>query len=175
MEQSIMNFRTIHPDWMPGSIDDEDSSAYVNRVNDPLRSVNAYRMGVTNARRPTQPLLGFAASSQMGQRSRLDQNRIFANPPDRSYAEHLSPRHAQSGLNPSTKTVGGPIADSDFLREMDERPLGQGFDSELGDSFMTPSQADEETQDEIEQMQQGVLGLLNHLYQETGTGKGIGM
>lgn len=170
-----MNFRAIHPEWMPGSIDDEDSSAYVNRVNDPLRSVNAYRMGVTSPRRASQPFLGFAASSQLSQRSRIGHNRMFTNPPDRSYAERLPPRQVQTGLNTGNKTFGGSIADSDLLREMDERPSEQGFDSELGDSFMTPSQAVEESEEDPEQAHQGVLGLLNHLYQETGTGKGIGI
>jgi hypothetical protein len=65
------------------------------------------------------------------------------------------------------------MADSELLREMDERP--ERFDSELGDSFMTPSQAVEEAQEETDYGNRGVLGLLNHLYQESGTGKGIGM
>jgi hypothetical protein len=174
MEQSILNFRTIHPDWMPGDIEDDDSSAYVNRVNDPLRSVNAYRMGVTNARRP-QPYLGFAASSHMGQGSRVDQSRASYVPRDVSPPERHSVRHPQAMFSPGAKSDGAQMADSDLLREMDERSPEQRFESELGDSFITPSQAVEEREEEIEKENQGVLGLLNHLYQETGTGKGIGM
>jgi hypothetical protein len=168
MEQSILNFRAIHPDWMPG--DDDDSSAYVNRVNDPLRSANAYRMGVTNARRPGQPFLGFAAGSHLGQASRVDQNRSFNGPRDGSPPE----RQSRRVLSPSSPNTRAQIADSDLLREMDERSA-ERFDSELGDSFMTPSQAVDEGTEETDQGNQGVLGLLNHLYQETGTGKGIGM
>jgi hypothetical protein len=58
---------------------------------------------------------------------------------------------------------------------MDERSSEQRFDSELDGSFMTPSQAVEEGREETNSGNHGVLGLLNHLYQETGTGKGIGM
>ena len=173
MEQSILNFRAIHPDWIPGDIEDDDSSAYVNRVNDPLRSVNAYRMGVTNAR-PSQPYLGFAASSHTGQGSRVDQRRASYGPRDGSPSDRLSPRRPQAGFNPGARFNGVQMANSDLLREMDERPPEPIFESELGDSFMTPSQAVEE-EEETEKGNQGVLGLLNHLYQETGTGKGIGM
>jgi hypothetical protein len=170
MEQSILNFRAIHPDWIP---DDDDSSGFVSRVNDPLRSVNAYRMGVPNARRPSQPFLGFAASSHVGQGSRVDQSRVFSGLRDGPPPERQSSRRAQV---PSPGNRRTQVADSDLLREMDERPLGQGFDSELDDSFMTPSQAVDETTEDAEKINnQGVLGLLNHLYQETGTGRGIGM
>jgi hypothetical protein len=67
-----------------------------------------------------------------------------------------------------------------LLQEMDEREMDERtsepdrFDSELGDSFMTPSQAVEESHEEPDEESGGVFGLLNHLYQETGTGKGIG-
>jgi hypothetical protein len=64
--------------------------------------------------------------------------------------------------------------DSELLRELDERSP-ERFDSELGDSFMTPSRAVDEPQEKDEGGNRGVLGLLNHLYQESGTGKGIGM
>ena len=161
----MMHFRTIHPDWMPADVDDDDASAYVNRVNDPLRSVNAYRMGVTNARRPSQPFLGFAASSSMGQGSRVGQSRPFPDHPDVTLTERNSARRTQRAQ----------VADSDLLKEMDERVSEQQFDSELGDSFITPSRAVDSAEEEIERGNQGVLGLLNHLYQETGTGKGIGM
>jgi len=40
---------------------------------------------------------------------------------------------------------------------------------------MTPSQAVEDAGEDTDGGNQGVLGLLNHLYQEAGTGKGIGM
>jgi len=177
MEQSILNFRTIHPDWMPADIEDDDSSAYVNRVNDPLRSVNAYRSGVTNARRPSQPYLGFAASSQMAHGSRVDQSRTFGGPRDGSPPERHSVRHPQVMLSTHAGLSRPPvsISDSDLLREMDERSSEQRYDSELGDSFMTPSQAVQEGHNEPEKENQGVFGLLNHLYQETGTGKSIGM
>lgn len=176
MEQSIMNFRTIHPDWMPGDIDDDDSSAYVNRVNDPLRSVNAYRMGVTNARRPSQPFLGFAASSHVGQSSRADQSRAFTGHRDaRSPPRSPPTRRNQPLLSPEARSTGQQISDSDLLREMDQRSPEERFDSELGDSFMTPSQAVEDAGEDTDGGNQGVLGLLNHLYQEAGTGKGIGM
>ena len=176
MEQSILNFRTIHPDWMPGDIDDDDSSAYVNRVNDPLRSVNAYRMGVMNARRPSQPFLGFAASSHVGQGSRVDQTRAFgsqrggSSPP-----RNPSMRHNQPVSSPAARSTGPQVADLDLLSEVEERSSEQRFDSELGDSFMDPSQAVEDAGEDQEGGNQGVLGLLNHLYQEAGTGKGIGM
>ena len=160
---------------MPGDIEDDDSSAYVNRVNDPLRSVNAYRMGVTNARRPSQPYLGFAASSHMGQGSRVDQSRASYVPRDGSPPERPSARRPQAMFSPGARSNGAQMADSDLLREMDERSPEERFESELGDSFMTPSQAVEEGDEETEKGNQGVLGLLNHLYQETGTGKGIGM
>jgi len=176
MEQSILNFRTIHPDWMPGDIEDDDSSAYVNRVNDPLRSVNAYRSGVTNPRRASQPFLGFAASSQMGHGSRAEQSsRALTGARDSSPPERLSSRRHQAMPTPRAASSRAPIADSDLLREMDERSPEQRFDSELGESFMTPSQAVEEGQEEPVKENQGVFGLLNQLYQETGTGKGIGM
>lgn len=174
MEQSILNFRTIHPDWMPGSVDDDDSSAYVNRVNDPLRSVNAYRMGVTNARRPSQPYLGFAANSHVGQSSRAEQSRSFF-PRDGSPPGRLSAGRSQPAFSPGARSNEPQMGNSDLLREMDERSSEQRFDSELGDSFMTPSQAVDEGREEMDKGNQGVLGLLNHLYQETGTGKGIGM
>jgi hypothetical protein len=174
MEQSILNFRSTNPDWMPADIDDDDSSAYVNRVNDPLRSVNAYRMGVTNARRPSQPFLGFAANSQVGPSSRVEQGRSFF-PGDRSPHERPSGRRLQPVFSPSAGSAGAQMADSDLLREMDARSSNQRFDSDLGDSFMTPSQAAEEGLEETDKGKQGVLGLLNHLYQETGTGKGIGI
>jgi hypothetical protein len=69
------------------------------------------------------------------------------------------------------------MADSELMRELEEGDDGQRYDSELGDSFITPSQAvhRNEDDDEVDKGNQGVLGLLNHLYQETGTGKGIGM
>jgi hypothetical protein len=168
MEQSILNFRAIHPDWMPRDIEDDDSSAYVNRVNDPLRSVNAYRMGVTNAQRPGQPYLGFAASSHMGQGSRVDQSRASFVPRYGS-PERPSVRHPQAMFSPGAGSNGAEMADSDLLRERDERSSEQRFESELGDSFMTPSQAVEEGKEETETGNQGVLGLLNHLYEETGT------
>jgi len=176
MEQSIMNFRAIHPDWMPADIDDDDSSAYVNRVNDPLRSVNAYRMGVTNARRPSQPFLGFAANTHVGQSSRVDQSRAFTTQRDsRSPPHGPAIRSNQPMLNPGARSPGPQMADSDLLREMDDQLPDRKFDSELGDSFMTPSQAVEDAGEDSEGGNQGVLGLLNHLYQEAGTGKGIGM
>jgi hypothetical protein len=81
-------------------------------------------------------------------------------------------------LSPDLRTTGASQpAESELLREMDENAAeeDQRFDSELGDSFMTPSQAVEEQEEENEGGNQGVLGLLNHLYQEAGTGKGIGM
>jgi hypothetical protein len=171
MEQSIMNFRTIHPDWMPGDIGDDDSSAYVNRVNDPHRSVNAYRMGVTNARKHSQPFLGFAASSPVGQSNRVDQSRAFSAQRD----DRSPPRRNQPLLNLEARSAGQQMADSDFLRERDERSQDQRLESELGDSFMTPSQAVEDAGEETHGGNQGVLGLLNHLYQEAGTGKGIGL
>lgn len=175
MEQSILNFRAIHPDWMPGDIEDDDSSAYVNRVNDPLRSVNAYRMGVTNARRPIQPYLGFAASSHMGQGSRVDQSRASFAPRGGSPPERPSGRRPQALLSTGVRSNVAQMEDSDLLREMDEVSSEQRFESELGDSFMTPSRAVEEVEEETDKGNQGVLGLLNHLYQETGTGKGVGM
>jgi len=68
------------------------------------------------------------------------------------------------------------MADSELMRDLEEGD-GQRYDSELGDSFITPSQAvhQNEEDEEVDKGHQGVLGLLNHLYQETGTGKGIGM
>lgn len=171
-----MNFRTIHPDWMPGDIDDDDSSAYVNRVNDPLRSVNAYRMGVTSARRASQPFLGFAATSHVGQSSRADQSRAFSGQRDgRSPPRSPAARRDQPMLSPGARSTGPQAADLDLLREMDERLPEETFDSELGDSFMTPSQAVEDAGEDPEGGSHGVLGLLNHLYQEAGTGKGIGV
>jgi hypothetical protein len=175
MEQSILNFRRIHPDWMPGNIDDDDSSAYVNQVSDPLRSANAYRMGVTNQRRPSQPFLGFAAGSQMGQSERRDRNHAPVSPRDESLPfESQSMRRPFATLSPGGRSARAQLADSDLLREMEEGSE-QKFESELGDSFMTPSQAVNESEEDEDKGHQGVLGLLNHLYQETGTGKGIGM
>jgi hypothetical protein len=180
----MLNFRAIHPDWMPGGIEDDDSSAYVNQVNDPLRSVNAFRMGVTSPRsprRPSQPFLGFAATSQIGQTERRDHNRI--NLMDNTDRRDTSPSlhqhsilHSQSGFSPGSRSTR-QMADSELMRELEEGDDGQRYDSELGDSFITPSQAvrHNEDDDEVDKGNQGVLGLLNHLYQETGTGKGIGM
>lgn len=181
MEQSILNFRAIHPDWMPGDIDDDDSSAFVNRVNDPLRSANAFRSGATNVTRPSQPYLGFAASSQVSHGGRGEQSRV-----EHSRADllHHSPsdrhsRRMQSAFSQSHR-ARIPMVNSELLQEMDEREMDDGtsepdrFNSELGDSFMTPSQAVEESHEEPDEESGGVLGLLNHLYQETGTGKGIG-
>jgi hypothetical protein len=77
--------------------------------------------------------------------------------------------------------------DSDLLQEMDDRDRldreeqddkheeRERFMSELGDSFLSPSQAVRQGDAEGEGKDQGVFGLLNHLYQETGTGKGIGL
>jgi hypothetical protein len=167
-----MNFRRIHPDWMPGNIDDDDSSAYVNQVSDPLRSANAFRMGVTN-RRPSQPFLGFAAGTQMGQSERRERNHLSPRD-DPAPFESQSMRRPFSTLSPEARSTRNQLEDSDLLREMDERSE-QSTHSELGDSFMTPSRAVDEEEDELDKANQGVLGLLNHLYQETGTGKGIGM
>lgn len=181
----MLNFRTIHPDWMPGGIEDDDSSAYVNQVNDPLRSVNAFRMGVTsprNPRRPSQPYLGFAATSQLGQQSerRDHSNRVNlmdTTRRDSSPSQHQqNTMHNQLGFSPASRSTR-QMADSELMRELEEGD-GQRYDSELGDSFITPSQAVHQNEDDDEEMDkgnQGVLGLLNHLYQETGTGKGIGM
>lgn len=181
MEQSIMNFRALHPDWMPHAIEDDDASAYVNRVNDPLRSANALRMGVIPTPRrttpPTQPYLGFAATSQFGgQSSRIDQSRRFF-PPNNEHRGSLRRPHPLF----SQRAIG--VEESDLLREMDEREdeeeeeEGQeGFTSEFGDSFLSPSQAvGEREESAAEKDEQGVFGLLNHLYRETGTGKGIGL
>jgi hypothetical protein len=49
------------------------------------------------------------------------------------------------------------------------------FTSELGDSFLSPSEAVRQEEVEGEGREQGVFGLLNHLYQEAGTGKGVGL
>ena len=184
----MMNFRTIHPDWMPGGIEDDDSSAYVNQVNDPLRSVNAFRMGVTSPRsprRPSQPFLGFAATSQIGQSERRDHHHhTRINLMDNTRRDNNSPSpqlqqstmHNQAGFSPASRSMR-QMADSELMRELEEGE-GHTYESELGDSFITPSQAVHHNEDDDEEMDkgnQGVLGLLNHLYQETGTGKGIGM
>jgi hypothetical protein len=179
----MLNFRAIHPDWMPGGIEDDDSSAYVNQVNDPLRSVNAFRMGVTSPRsprRPSQPFLGFAATSQIGQSERRDHssriNLMDNTRRDTSPSQHQqNPLHSQAGFGPGDRSMR-QMADSELMRDLEEGD-GQRYDSELGDSFITPSQAvhQNEEDEEVDKGHQGVLGLLNHLYQETGTGKGIGM
>jgi hypothetical protein len=83
-------------------------------------------------------------------------------------------RRPFSTLSPEARSTRNQLEDSDLLREMDERSE-QSTHSELGDSFMTPSRAVDEEEDDVDKANQGVLGLLNHLYQETGTGKGIGM
>ena len=176
MEQSIMNFRAMHPDWMPHAIEDDDASAYVNRVNDPLRSANAYRMGaIPHQRRitPSQPYLGFAANSPFGQQSgRMDQSRAG-----------LSLDHRGSCLrrpHPLFNSRANGVEESDLLRELDERAPTleeceepERFESELGDSFLSPNQAVREREGDRDKGEQGVFGLLNHLYQEAGTGKGI--
>ena len=179
MEQSIMNFRALHPDWMPNTIEDDDASAYVNRVNDPLRSANAFRMGaIPHQRRtttPSRPYLGFAANSHFGQQSnssRMDQSRAG-----------FFPDHRGSILrrpHPLFSPRANGIEESDLLREMDEQaPMPEEgeeperFESELGDSFLSPSQAVPEREGDGDKGEQGVFGLLNHLYQETGTGKAI--
>lgn len=172
----MLNFRTIHPDWMPGDIEDDDSSAYVNQVNDPLRSANAFRMGVTSPRSPrgpSQPFLGFAATSQIGQSERRDHNRV--NLMDNTRRESSPPLQNATKFGPGRSTR--QVTDSELMRELEEGD-GHRYDSELGDSFITPSQAvhqNEDGDEEGDKGNQGVLGLLNHLYQETGTGKGIGM
>lgn len=173
MEQSILNFRTIHPDWVPNAIDDDDLSNYVNRVNDPLRSVNAYRMGVTNARRPSQPFLGFAASSQLAQGSRVEQSGAFTGLRDSS-VQFQSTKRPQLVISPGGRSNRGQAAESHLGLELEERSPEGRYDSELGDEFITPSQALEDAQEETEGGNHGVFGLLNHFY-ETGTGKGIGM
>jgi len=155
---------------VPNTIDDDDLSGYVNRVNDPLRSVNAYRMGVTTARRPSQPFLGFAASSQLAQGSRLEQSRGFDGSP-----ELHSTRRLQKVLSPGGRSTRAQAVDSNLLSELEERSPEGRYESELGDSFTTPSQAVEGVQEDTESGNHGVFGLLNHLYQETGTEKGIGM
>lgn len=59
---------------------------------------------------------------------------------------------------------------------MEPRSPESRLESELGASFLSPSQAVDEVENhEAQEGNQGVLGLLNHLYQETGTGKGIGI
>src|SRR5579859_305572 len=145
MEQSMLNFRAIHPDWMPGGIEDDDSSAYVNQVNDPLRSVNAFRMGVTSPRsprRPSQPFLGFAATSQFGQSERRDHsnrvNLMDNTRRDSSPSQHQqNTMHNQSGFNPTSRSMR-EMADSELMRELEEED-GRQYESELGDSFITPS------------------------------------
>jgi len=178
LEQSILNFRTIHPDWMPGEIVDEDNSAYVNQVNDPLRSVNAYRMGATHSRRHSQPFLGFAASSQNGQLPSALRRTVAGRQGEQSIDVTPS-KHVFSGMHLNTRTARPQVDESELLTEMEprspeQRSPEQRFESELGDSFMTPSQTAEETEHE-QGGNQGVLGLLNQLYQESGTGKGIGI
>jgi autophagy-related protein 9 len=161
LEQSILNFRNIHPDWMPGDLDD-DNSAYINHVNDPLRSVNAYRMGATNTRRHS-PFLGFAANSHVAQAS--------ASRPPRT---DTTTRRTTSGTTPKTRQ--GRFGQSEYMSEMESRSPELKLESELGDSFLSPSQAVGEVENhETQEGNQGVLGLLNQLYQETGTGKGIGI
>lgn len=174
LEQSILNFRTIHPDWMPGEIVDEDNSAYVNQVNDPLRSVNAFRMGATHSRRHSQPFLGFAASSQNGQLPSASRRTVAGRQAEQSIDVTPSKR-VFSGMNLNTRTARPQVEESELLTEMEPRSPEQRFESELGDSFMTPSQAAEEAEHEQQGGNQGVLGLLNQLYQESGTGKGIGI
>lgn len=172
----MLNFKTIHPDWMPGEIEDDDSSAYVNQVNDPLRSANAFRMGVTSPRSPrrtSQPFLGFAATSQIGQSERRDYNRVNLMDNTRLDSSPVQQNATKFGPGGSTRQM----TDSELMRELEEGD-GHRYDSELGDSFITPSQAvhqNEEGDEEGDKRNQGVLGLLNHLYQETGTGKSIGM
>jgi hypothetical protein len=186
MEHSIMNFRALHPDWRPNPIDqamgEDDVSAYINRINDPHRSLNAYRMGALHQRRtsvPSQPYLGFAATSQLGGQStsRIDQSRGFL---QSEFCGSLRRPHALFSPHANGE-------DSDLLQEMDDRDRLDGeeqddeheererFMSELGDSFLSPSQAVRQGEAEGEGKDQGVFGLLNHLYQETGTGKGIGL
>jgi hypothetical protein len=162
MEQSIMNFRTMHPDWIP---EDDDESAFVSRVNDPLRSVNAFRSGATHRR----PFLGFAAS-QISQGSRLDRTRNYTGDPNSSIQPLNYGKRGQDLRMPESR-----IEESreDLLGE-DEEEDEEG-QSELEHSFMTPSQAVEQIENESEGKHPGVLGLLNHLYQESGTGKGIGL
>lgn len=184
MEHSIMNFRALHPDWRPNPINqamgDDDVSAYVNEINDPHRSLNAYRMGaIPHQRRtsaPSQPYLGFAATSQLGGQStsRIDQSRGFFQ------SEHRgSLRRPHPLFSPPANGE-----ESDLLQEMDERGAleddeeeeeRERFTSELGDSFLSPSEAVRQGEVEGEGKDQGVFGLLNHLYQEAGTGKGVGL
>jgi hypothetical protein len=190
MEHSIMNFRALHPDWRPNPIDqaieDDDVSAYVNRINDPHRSLNAYRMGAIQHQRrtsaPSQPYLGFAATSQLGAQStsRMDQSRGFF----QSGTEH---RGSLRRPHPLFSPRANGVEESDLLQDMDEQRRleeeeqdeeqeeRERFTSELGDSFLSPSQAVKQGAAEGEGKDQGVFGLLNHLYQEAGTGKGIGL
>ena len=172
MEQSILHFRSTHPDWMPSNVDDDDASAYVNRVNDPLRSVNAFRMGVPN-RRPSQPFLGFAANSHLSQTSRLEHSRLSSVP--QGVSHDLNPiRHV------NVRSPRSQITNPDLLREADEdededEPEQKFHDSDLDHSFVTPSQALDEEREQSPMANNGVLGLLNDMYKDTGTGKGIGM
>jgi len=62
------------------------------------------------------------------------------------------------------------------MNAMEAKSPEPRLESELGDSFLSPSQAvSEEENNETHDGNQGVLGLLNQMYQETGTGKGIGI
>jgi len=163
-----MSFRAVHPDWTPGEIEDEDSSAFVNRVNDPLRPSNAYRMGALH-QRPGQPFLGFAASSNLGQASRPDAARNYQGPPP------LEHRKSNSGNSPGARSVRPQVAEGELLEDVGEGTSDQKVGSPLVNSFLTPSQAIEEEHEQEVTGNHGVLGMLGNLYQEAGTGKGIGM
>jgi hypothetical protein len=174
MEQSILSFRTIHPEWMPGYMDDDDPSAYVNRVSDPLRSANAFRMGATNTRRTSHRFGDFASNSPIGPIPGSNDTR-----PGPEYNKGAPAFENQDRAAPARGThagvTGRRTASPDLLTEMEDRLPDHNYESELGDSFMSPSRAVEMDGDDVHKDSEGVLGLLNHLYQETGTGKGIGM
>jgi hypothetical protein len=175
MEQSILNFRSTHPDWMPSNVNDDDTSAYINRVNDPLRSVNAFRMGVTH-RRPSHPFLGFAASSQFSQTSRAEHSGtmpVHANRLDfmRSQTSTDNLRHMNI-RSPGGLQATPPVLTRQRYEEEQEETLD---DSEGENSFISPSQALEEELEENNPRDDGVLGLLQDMYRGTGTGKGIGL
>jgi hypothetical protein len=96
------------------------------------------------------------------------------------------PEHRGSLRRPHPFSLRTNGEESDLLQEMDERERlaedeeqeeRERFESELGDSFLSPNQAvrQGEGQGQGEGQDQGVFGLLNHMYQEAGTGKGIGL
>jgi len=124
-------------------------------------------MGATSTNRPPPPSLGFPSTSH-----------IVRGGADLSGAmrgrKNVSGKDAQE----SPYTIPSPrnqVADPNVPSELEERVAGQNYGSELGDSFMTPSQAVDAGMDDGHGANEGVFGLLNHLYQETGTGKGIGI